>query len=257
VKVFITAIGSYLGGALASHLGARGHLVTGSTRRELELGKTFDAAIFAGNDAVIHCAHHFTPGARDINCKSTRSWMEAAAASGVRQQIYLSSHAARPDVESEYGQTKFAIEQLFLEAGYAVVRPGLVAGNGGLYARQRRVLQRMPVVPMLGGGRHPVATLSLDDFLRAVTTLLEEDRRGGFNLFDEPMPTYRAFVAAMRPGKRTIFLPVSIRLAMGLAQFVAWTRLPIPVRPAQIRTLLANESSPWRSDLAKLLSSAR
>jgi len=254
VRVFITAIGSFLGGALASHLSARGHSVSGSTRRELELGKPFDLQIFAGQDAIIHCAHDFTPGARDMNCKWTQAWMDAAAASGARRQIYMSSHAARPDVDSEYGQTKFAIEQMFLTAGYTVVRPGLVRGDGGLYKRQRSMLERLPVVPILGSGLNPIATLSLEEFLIAVTTLLEEDRRGGFNLFDEPMPTYRSFVTGMRPGRRTTFISVPIRLALALAQIAALTRLPIPVKPAQIRTLLANATSPWRSDLKKLIS---
>jgi nucleoside-diphosphate-sugar epimerase len=252
VKIFITAIGGFLGGALAGHLRTRGHEVGGSTRRVMELGRPFDSTVFDRQDAVIHCAHDFTPGAQDANIAGTKAWMETAATLGVRRQIFLSSHAARPDASAEYGRTKYEIERLFLDRGYAVLRPGLVTGSGGLYARQREALLRTPVIPMLGNGEQPVATVSLSDFLIATTAVLEEERNGAFNLFYEPMPTYREFVSAVRQDKRTLFLPIPITLALAFAHLAEWLRLPVPVKPGQIRALAANESSPWRSDLTRL-----
>jgi NADH dehydrogenase len=252
VRIFITAIGSFLGGALAGHLRARGHEAAGSTRRTMELGRPFDATVFEGRDAVIHCAHDFTPGAHDRNLAGVRAWMETAAALGVRRQIFLSSHAARPDAAAEYGRTKHEIERLFLDRGFAVLRPGLVTGAGGLFARQRAALLRTPVVPMLGNGAHPVATVSLGDFLTAATIVLEEERTGAFNLFYEPMSSYRDFVKSVREGKATIFVPIPLGLALALTHMAERLRLPVPVRPGQIRALASNESSPWHSDLAAL-----
>ena len=205
VRIFITAIGGFLGGALAGHLRGRGHEVAGSTRRAMELGRPFDTTVFERQDAVIHCAHDFTPGAHDANVAGTKAWMETAAALGVRQQIFLSSHAARADAAAEYGRTKHEIERLFLDRGYTVLRPGLVTGAGGLYARQRAALLRTRVVPMLGSGRQPVAAISIADFLAAATLVLEEERTGAFNLFYEPMPTYRQFVTGVREGKPRCF----------------------------------------------------
>lgn len=253
MRIFITAIGGFLGGALAGYLRGRGHEVAGSTRRVMELGRPFDSTIFERQDVVIHCAHDFTPGAHDANVTGTKAWMETAAALGVRQQTFLSSHAARADAAAEYGRTKHEIERLFLDRGYTVLRPGLVTGAGGLYARQRAVLQRTRVVPTLGSGRQPVAAISLADFLAAATLVLEEERTGAFNLFYEPMPTYRQFVTGVREGQPTLFLPIPIGLALALAHLADWLHLPIPVKPGQIRALAANESSLWHSDLASLL----
>ena len=179
--------------------------------------------------------------------------METAAALGVRHQIFLSSHAARAGAAAEYGRTKHEIERLFLDRGYTVLRPGLVTGAGGLYARQRAALLRTPMVPMLGNGTQPVAAISIADFLTAATLVLEEERTGAFNLFDEPMPTYRQFVSGVREGKPTLFLPVPIGLALPLAYLADWLRLPVPVKPGQIRALVTNASSPWHSDLRRLL----
>jgi nucleoside-diphosphate-sugar epimerase len=179
--------------------------------------------------------------------------METAAALGVRHQIFLSSHAARPDAAAEYGRTKHEIERLFLDRGHAVLRPGLVTGAGGLYARQRAALLRSRLVPMLGNGEQPVATVSLSGFLAAATVVIEEQRTGAFNLFYEPMPTYREFVRGIREGKDTLFLPVPMGLALTLAHLAEWLQLPIPIKPGQIRALAKNESSPWHSDLGLLV----
>lgn len=253
MKVFITAIGGFLGGALAAHLKARGHEVSGSTRRTMELDRPFDSTFFEGQDAVIHCAHDFSTGAAERNINGTKAWMETAAALGVRRQMFISSHAARRDAPAEYGRVKYEIERLFLERGYTVLRPGLVTGAGGLYQRQRAALLRVPVVPMLGQGRQPVAAISLEDFLRAAAAALERNCAGAFNLFHEPMPSYREFVQTVRNGRRTLFLPVPISLALALAQAADWLRLPVPVKPGQIGALAANESSEWKSDLPRLL----
>jgi hypothetical protein len=88
--------------------------------------------------------------------------------------------------------------------------------------------------------------------LRAATIALEEGRTGAFNLFYEPMPEYRAFVRAVREGRPTIFLPLPIGIALALAEFAEWLRLPIPVKAGQIRALAGNESEQWKSDLAAL-----
>lgn len=253
MRIYITAISGFLGAALAEHLQARGHRVSGSTRRIMELGRPFDSTVFEGQDCVIHCAHDFGPGSAALNFEGTKAWMETAAAVGVKQQVFVSSHAARPDADSEYGLVKHQIESLFLKRGYTVLRPGLVTGPGGLYQRQKKALSRSAVIPMIGGGAQPVATISLEDFLRAAAAVIESKHAGAWNLFYEPMPTYREFVTKMCEGREVKFLSIPFGLALGLAQVAALLRLPVPVKPGQIRALEANRTSPWKSDLTRLL----
>lgn len=258
MKIFITAIGGFLGGALARHFEARGHTVTGSTRRTMELGRPFDATVFEGQDAVIHCAHDFAPGAQERNETGTKAWMETASAMGVDRQIFLSSCSAR--AASEYGRTKHEIERLFLASGHTVLRPGLVRGEAGLYARQRAALLRTPIVPALGGGMQTVATISLEDFLAAAEAALQlssEQLSRAFNLFDEPMPTYRDFVRSVRAGKPTFFLSMPAPLAIALATAAQFLHLPAPVKPDQIRALTGNETGGMRSALKELLAEAK
>jgi nucleoside-diphosphate-sugar epimerase len=251
MRIFITGIGGFLGSALAAHLKARGHQVRGSKRSEMQLGEPFDAAVFAGTDTLIHCAHDFPAGARRKNVDGTRAWVDAASAQGVRLQVFLSSFSARPDADSEYGQTKFEMERMFR----TVLRPGLVIGDGGVYRKQRAALLRMPVVPVIGDGLQPTAVIRLEDFLDAATVVVEEERIGAFNLFYEKQPSYRDLVRTIKAeaGQRTIFLPIPASLALALARAAEALHLPLPVKPGQIRALMANQSSPWKSDLAGLL----
>jgi nucleoside-diphosphate-sugar epimerase len=252
MRIFITGIGGFLGGTLAEHLAVRSHEVRGSKRSEMQLGDAFDPLVFAGMDAVIHCAYDFTPGARRKNVDGTRAWFAAASAQGVRLQVLLSSYSARPDADSEYGQTKFEMERMFA----TVLRPGLVIGDGGLYGKQREAIRRIPIVPVIGDGSQPTAVIRIKDFLTAATRVIEEERTGAFNLYYARQPSYRELVGIMREGQRTIFLPIPAGLAMAMARAAETLHLPVPVNPGQIRALLGNRTAPWISDLANLLRDA-
>ena len=177
------------------------------------------------------------------------AWFLAAASQGVRLQVLLSSYSARADADSEYGLTKFEMERTF----QTVLRPGLVMGDGGLYRKQQAALRRLPIVPVIGDGQQPTAVIRMEHFLEAATRVIEEERAGAFNLFYEKQPSYRELVRAMKAGQRTIFLPIPAALALGLAGAAEALHLPLPVKPSQIRALLANQSAPWHSDLANLL----
>jgi nucleoside-diphosphate-sugar epimerase len=255
VNLFITGIHGFLGSAMAEHFRARGHAVTGSARKAVEgvaalrIGEPFDAAVFRGSDLVIHAAHDFAAGAKEKNIRGTRAWFEAAA--GARQ-LFLSSYSARPDTGSEYAETKYAIEKIFLDAGQTVVRPGLVLGDGGLFAKQRAALRKTPIVPLISGGTMPVALIGIGHFLEALGVVVEQGRSGAFNLFYARQPSAREFVRAVKGGRGWI-LPVPAALALGAAHVVETLRLPLPVTRGQIRALESNASSPLTSDLRELL----
>src|SRR6185437_10369822 len=125
MRIFITGVSGYLGSSLAQYLTAQGHTISGSSRRT---PANPDRA-----DIVIHAAHDFTRGAMDRNLELTHAAFASAKKCGVKRQIFLSSYSARADAESEYGQTKYRLEQTFLDAGETVLRLGLVIGNGGLF----------------------------------------------------------------------------------------------------------------------------
>lgn len=265
MTIFITAIGGFLGSRIAAGLAARGHQVRGSVRASravtgwnvvrLALDEPFDPDVFAGCDVVVHGAHDFARGAYATNVHGTIAWAEAAARAGAMRQVFISSPSAQPDAPSEYGRAKYTLERWFLERGHLVVRPGLVVGPGGLFARQRAALLRTPLVPLIGAGDQPTFVIAIDHFVDAVARVIERGTPREASLFYDDRPTMRAFVAAIKrtAGQRATIVPIPATLAIALTRIARALRLPIPVTPDQIRTLLSTPSGSWRSDLPQLL----
>lgn len=269
MKVFITGVTGFLGRSIARHFLAEGHRIAGSSRRDVtipgveivraELGDRIAPAVFTDCDGIIHAAHDFARDRMNVNIEGTLMIRDAAKQAGVHQQLFLSSYSARPDTESEYGRTKYRLEQSFTEPGSAIARLGLIIGNGGLFARQRAALLRTAVVPVIGSGggagEDPVAVIALSHALAAIEVILRTRVPGPQNLFYEPRPTMKEFVKAIKQhaGQRPRFLPVGPRFAMIAVKIAKAIGLAIPVDPEQIRALQLNKRSEWRSDLPVLL----
>lgn len=249
MTVYLTGASGFLGQALAAHWRVHGFVVRDSGRARL--GEVLPDAAFAGCDAVIHLAHDFAPGAAERNRQGTIAWFDAAVRAGVQRQIFVSSFSARADSASVYGATKFAMEQTFLERGAMVVRPGLVVGNGGMFARMVGTLRRLPVAPLVLPDARSVAVISLEDFLAAMTRLLEGTETGAWNLFAPSLLTGREFAHAVWRGlaKRGVVLGVWPGLALG------WLRLVGAERELDsVRGQVANRVPVHRSNLQGLVS---
>jgi len=266
MNVFVVGIGSYLGSKLAEHLESLGFTVTGSSRSgaaagrrvtRLVLGEPVTPDIFAQSSVIIHAAHDLQAGATDRNISGISACFAAARDAGAARQIFLSSYAARADALSEYGRTKHQIERMFLEGGEIALRPGLVVGSGGLFARQRRALLRAPVVPIVGDGATPVAIIAVSHFLEAAEAVLRRSAAGGYSLFYDDRPALREFVRAVKrqAGQHPVLAPVPAGLAITALRCALALGIRVPADPDQIKSLQSNQTSPWRSDLPQLLPS--
>ncbi len=271
MHVFITGAGGFIGLALARHFKSLGWQVSGSSHREaglaelagvadravrLDLFNTPAAALFSGCDAVIHCAYDPAPGSEELNVRGTRGHFSAAAAAGVPYQLFMSSHSARPDAPGEYGRTKYRLEQVFLAAGHAVVRPGLVIGQGGLYAKQRRAILRLPVLLLPAADTAPVFYVALNDLLACIERLVTDSLRGGFNLFVEPWANLREFVEAVGKSQGVKVRILSFPLGPLFLGARLWRLLSLPPSAGidRMESLRKNlEACPHASDLCSLL----
>lgn len=210
--ITITGASGFLGTAMAEHLRARGHEVRETGR--VRLGEACD---FTGSECVIHAAHDFGPDSFERNRSGTQAWFDAARQAGVRHQVFLSSFSARPDSPSLYGRTKFATERIFLERGETVVRPGLVAGPGGMFAKFADQLGRWRIAPLVAADSRSIAVIALSDLLDAIGVILDRNSRGAFNLFAPRLLTGREFAGAVWSGLRTTGLAFNIPAGAAIA----------------------------------------
>ena len=161
--VLITGASGFIGSALVRAFSEKGWRVVGAGRTqppELPDGvewRTYDLAwtslpddFLEGVDAVVHGAmmkQSADERSFDINVAAGKMLLDRAHQRDITRVAFLSSLAAHEGALSQYGKQKYVLERHFDQRGALVVRPGLVLGNGGLFASMRDYLRSHRYVP--------------------------------------------------------------------------------------------------------------
>jgi len=184
----ITGSGGYVGGAVKNHFAARGWEILELTRRPgpgaravaFQLGAEIAPRTLAGADALVHCAYDFQPlrwaDIHALNVEGTRKLFSAARAAGVGKLICVSSISAYAGCRSLYGRAKLEIEQIALEHGALVVRPGLVYGSqpAGMFGRLVAQVRKSSRLPVFGRGTQAQFLVHQED----LTVFIEKTAAG-------------------------------------------------------------------------------
>jgi uncharacterized protein YbjT (DUF2867 family) len=235
VRIVVTGASGFLGSALVRHLDA----TPVHYRKPARLD----------GDLIIHCGHDFSAGSFEHNMALAEGLLPTP------RVIYVSSCSAVPHARSEYGKTKYAIERMFLKAGHAVVRPGLVVGPGGLFLRGAQAIRRSHFVPLVGQGRLLVPVVALSDLLEAISGIVRQPERREWNLFLPELVSQRDYVHAIHPA--TSILNVPTPLAFGLLGVARAVGLRLPISRENLLGILDSQNLPFRSDLVELIPQPR
>jgi len=262
VKLFVTGVGGFLGRGLALHLSTSGNAVRGSSRTPRppdvvrhSFGAPVPDAFFAGVEALAHCAHDFAAGSGELTRRGTLELMHAAARQGVRRQVFVSSLAARADARTEYGRTKFALEQDFLAQGHAVVRPGTILGPGGLFGRMAQSVLERPLTPLVDGGRGRMFVIGVPDLCAALEVLLRGEQSGVYNLYlpeDQSMRQVLTLLAEVN-GRRARFVSVPSSLLLLVLGVTERLGLKLAVDSDNLRGYRLSQSGIGPSRLGELV----
>lgn len=170
MRVAITGSNGYVGGAITNYLRSAGVSVVEMRRvKQAEsvqpsvvpfvLGDSPSDERLRACDALIHCAYDLSAirwsDIERINIQGSERLFQAAIAMGVKKIILISSISAFDGCASLYGSAKLAIERMAQTFNGVIVRPGLVYGDtpGGMMGTLGRLVKRLPVVPVIGGGQ--------------------------------------------------------------------------------------------------------
>ena len=241
-RVAITGAGGFLGGALVQRLRDAGLEVHALSRSRSTLSgvqwHAYDLAgpvpaIVAEADVIVHAA--FALGAvgaetADLN-RTTALRLRDSARQHQRHFVFISSMSAHAEAVSVYGRTKWAIEQALDASRDAIVRPGLIIGPGGTYARMLDSLRRAPVVPVFFGGTQPVQPIALADLVEGLQHIIAGRHAGVFNLgLAEPVTIrelYQRMLAALGERRRLVPLPGDLAVWALRAGEALGLRLPL------------------------------
>jgi nucleoside-diphosphate-sugar epimerase len=209
-----------------------------------------------GVDWLFHTAGHLTPTApfeaestsplyQAVNVDFTRRLLEAGQGAGIGRFVYASSSsvydrdAPVPTPEdaplrpaSAYGRSKLQAEQLvraFQEKGLAgvIVRPVLIYGPGDRHFMPIALrLARLPVVPLVEGGRNLLDLAHVDDVADLMIRAARQDAAinrvynagpGVPHTLADLVNTYRSLT-----GRGPRIVPVSLAAASRSAWLTRW-----------------------------------
>lgn len=226
----VTGGTGFVGGTLINLARAEGHHVRALTRRpQLDhTGVTWVngaldapealAELVAGADAVIHVAGvvnapdraEFVAG----NINGTRAVVDAAAASGVRRFIHVSSLAAREPQLSTYGWSKAEAERVVEASGldWTIVRPPAIYGPGDMEMRDLFRMAKLGFVFTPPAGR--LSVIEVGDLGRLLLALSQAPAAGQLIEADDGRPDgwthpdfARAIGAAVGKAVKPVALP--------------------------------------------------
>jgi len=171
-------------------------------------------------DVFIHCAYHMGKDEYKTNVTGTILWAKQAQKNNVPLQILVSSISARADSLSVYGLLKYETEKWFIQNDQAVIRLGLVIGDGGLFQRMVSMVRKWPILPLLNRGKSSVYFVGIKDVCDVIRDLaLRGDfvRKGSVWNFFQPNPVILRLVLheiKKQYGLSCIFIPVPYRLVL-------------------------------------------
>lgn len=278
--ILITGANGFIGSRLAELAEQRGFTVRTLTRSDWSgrpavlhsqryfgtLPNDLPGAAFKDVNAVIHCAAALESDervARAVNVVGTLALARLAAAAGVKEFVFLSTQSAKATAVSVYGRTKFAAEEALKKVPgihSIILRPGLVCGDGsrGLFQRMCGMVQKLPILPLLGGGKAPVQPIALDDLCEAILRCVERgDEFAGATLHlgaadGLPLAEFLQQIALARHGRRKIAIHIPLWPIEAGVKCAEAVRIPLPINSNNLQGLKAVEIMPSGPDLARL-----
>lgn len=154
MKLLITGATGYIGLRLVRAAQASGHQVFIAGRASgnifFDLSKPQPVVLPEKFDAILHLAAITSSSATnpDAEIGAAEQLIDAAVLQNSRV-IFVSSQASREDAPTDYGRTKWQIEQRVLAANGHVVRPGQVYGGfeSGLFGVLATAVRKLPAYP--------------------------------------------------------------------------------------------------------------
>jgi uncharacterized protein YbjT (DUF2867 family) len=200
MKILIIGAGGFIGGHLARCLIASGqHVICGGRNigalQQQFPGSTVVAVDYArdtlddwcnrleGVDVVINAAglvrdHRRNP-MEAVHIQGPQTLLQGCLSVGVKRLIHLSALGVGQGGQTRYQQTKGVAEQAFeaidsSSLEWCILRPSLVAGQGGASTAMLAALAVLPRLPRLGAGEWQIQPVHVSDLAALVVGLVSQ-----------------------------------------------------------------------------------
>jgi predicted dehydrogenase/nucleoside-diphosphate-sugar epimerase len=255
--ILITGASGFLGSHLANYAANRGRDVRCLVRRtsetsdlnpnhlEILQGDLLDpvslrAALHSPVPTVVHCAAttsetkvNYTQSFQ-VNVDGTRNLLRACQDKGVDRFIMISTQSANEQNPSTYARTKLAADLAVKESplAYTILKPSTIYGPGskGLFAKMVRLLDSVPVVPILGSSSRLIRPIHVFDLCEAILECEISHQTFGktYDLGGRDLVGYEDFVDSIlrARGKKKPFVHLSLPVCRALASAFSFLKNP-------------------------------
>ena len=170
-------------------------------------------------DTLIHVAWDMKTSKKadiELICvQGSQKLLDACRIKNIKNLLFISTVSSFAEARSNYGRSKFQVENLFLNNSGAVVRLGLVYGarSGGMYGALRNTIAKSKVVPMIGCGGIPQYLLSEQALIDQVKIIIASEnvkKSHPITLFSSAPITFRNLLLkiAKSENKDIILMPI-------------------------------------------------
>lgn len=262
MNIFITGINGFLGNYLASHFSESGHIVSGTTSRttlskniiQCKLGDEIPEGVFKNMDVVIHCAYNFIKGEKHSNINGTIELILSAKKEGVKKQFYISSLSARPDAISEYGTSKYQIEERIKDIeGVIIIRPGTIIGKGGVFGKMLTIAQKLPVVPITNGVSNALYLIAIEDIYLILKYLSKSnDIKREYNLYYHSNLSTPELFKILKRKFNKLYIPFNIPLFVFdvLLFLIEKVKIKLPLSSDNLKGYISSQDMIHKSDIS-------
>lgn len=265
MRILVFGASGFIGSYLTRFLDAQGHEViafcrTGSVKDfsgqciKWNLKDSLNNISLDNFDCAIHLAHDFNgvEGA-NLTFNQTIFIVKKLRGLGVKRQIFFSSYSAGCHAKSIYGKTKFAIEtSLYESQDIAIVRPGLVLGDGGIYGRISYLARRLPVILLPDGGLGAVPVIDIESLsIEVLSIATAKSILHEYNLFEKKLRTLLQLVvgAAAEVRRNPLIIAIPSPVVISFLKLGQFLHIPLPVNADNLIGFLANQSATHVSTL--------
>jgi uncharacterized protein YbjT (DUF2867 family) len=205
MRIMLLGAGGFIGRHILAELTAHGHEVVAIVRKSAGLGDAFPMVRFVeldltgatdtvpwvplltDIDVVLNAAGILRGFAMEaVHVGMPRALYAAGAAAGVRRAVLISAISARPDVKTDYAESKLVGETVLRESGmgWTILRPSLVYGDGSYGGTSlMRGMAGLPwVIPVPGAGNFAFTPIYARDLAHAARITCENERFAGQTL---------------------------------------------------------------------------
>ena len=202
MRIMVLGAGGFIGRAIVAELIGHGHQVVavqrpgrsadalppGAEALALDLARATSPADWReavrGVDMVVNAAGILRGAQMEaVHVAMPVALHQAASEAGVRRVVLISAISARPDVPTDYAQSKLRGEAALRQCGlgWTILRPSLVYGEGSYGGTSLlRGLAALPWrVPLPGEGQFAFSPIHVRDLARAVREVCEDERHAG------------------------------------------------------------------------------